>query len=95
MLPKQYLSKLDASSISDMTAFLKPNRWLRGIVAGDSLRRLVITVLARQMQDKLCAAVFAHNVRLSDRCGTDSAVHILQHLRDEHPHIILSSIDGI
>ena len=81
--------------VSALTALVKPNNRIRGIAAGDSFRRLVTKAVARQYQEELRSAVFPHNVGLSDRSGTDAAIHLLRYLSDMHPDKVIVSIDGV
>ena len=50
---------------------------------------------AQQMQKDLRNAVWPFNFGLSDRSGTDSAVHYMQYLTDRYPDRVVVSIDGI
>ena len=81
--------------ISKLTALLKPNGRVRGISAGEVLRRLTSKTLARQKQEELRNAVAPANFGLSNRSGTDALVHFLQFLSDEHPAKVIITIYGV
>ena len=68
---------------------------MRGICAGDTLRRLVAKTLARQKQQALREAVAPANFGLADRSGTDSLVHMVRTLTELDPQCTLLSIDGV
>ena len=84
-----------AMAVSSLTALTKPNNRVRGISSGDTFRRLVSKSLARQFQDVLRASVAPFNFGLSDRSGTDSAIHLLRCITDTRPDRVVLSIDGV
>jgi len=86
---------VEVMRVSALTALLKPNRRVRGIASADSLRRLVTKAVAKQKQGDLREAVFPFNFGLSDRSGTDAAVHYIQYLTDRFPDQVVMSVDGI
>ena len=51
--------------------------------------------MARQFQTELRQAVWPLNLGLSDRSGTDAAIHLLRHLTDANPDKAIVSIDGL
>ena len=78
-------STRDLLQVSTLTALKKTNNKVRGIAARDTFRRLVAKVLARQHQEQFRGIVRPLNFGLSNRSGTDSAVHLLQYLTDTNP----------
>ena len=85
----------DILKVGRLTALRKPNGKVRGISAGDILRRLVAKVLARQFQPIFRKSTSPFNFGLSNRAGTDSLVHFVRFLLDEDPSRVVVSIDGI
>ena len=85
----------DSLRISALTALSKPDNRVRGIAAADTLRRLVAKSLARQFQGIMRGAVAPHNFGISDRSGTDAAIHMLQYLTDALPAKVIVSVDGV
>ena len=65
------------------TALLKTNGKVRGIVAGDSLRRLVGRTLSKQFGSEMEAACSPHQYALSTRAGTECVAHLLRALLEE------------
>ena len=63
------LSVTDALRLGRMTALQKPNGGVRGIVAGDVLRRLVAKTVAQQMEKAVEAATRPHQHAMSGRDG--------------------------
>ena len=85
----------DILKVGRLTALRKPNGKVRGISAGDILRRLVAKVLARQFQPIFRKSTSPFNFGLSNRAGTDSLVHFVRYLLDEDPSRVVVSFDGI
>ena len=84
-----------AIALGRMTAFEKPNSKVRGIVTGDSLRRLVAKTLAQQFGEEIEQACAPFQFALSTRAGTDCVGHALRAITDENPEMIIESLDGI
>ena len=63
------------SDSGEMTALLKPNGSVRGIVAGDIVRRLVARTIAQHMSDVAEAATAPYQYALSTRAGTECIAH--------------------
>ena len=80
-----------AIRLGRMTALLKPNGGVTGIVVGDIVRRLT----AQQMSDVVEAATAPYQYALSTRSGTECNAHALQLLIEENPRATVLSIDGI
>ena len=68
-----------------LTALLKANGKVRGIVAGDSLRRLVARTLAKQYGAEMEEACSPHQYALSTRAGTECVSHLVRTLLEENP----------
>ena len=75
-----------------MTAFRKRTRGVRGIVAGDALRRLIARTFAQQMGEAVKAATAPFQCAFSTTAGCDSVVHALQ---VSTPNAPVTSIDGV
>ena len=82
-------------SVSSITALKKRNGRVRGIAAGDTLRRLVAKTLARQSEEQLRNAAMPANFGLADRSGTDGLVHMVRTLLGSDSSRTLISIDGV
>ena len=78
-----------------LTALLKSNGKVRGIVAGDPLRRLVGRTLSKQFGSEMEAACSPHQYALSTRAGTECVAHLLRALLEEDPQNTVLSLDGI
>ena len=78
-----------------MTALTKPDGGVRGIVAGDVVRRLVSRTMAQQMAKVVESATSIFQYDLSTKAGTECIAHALQALTELHPEAIVTSIDGI
>ena len=84
-----------ALALSQLTAILKTNGKVRGIAAGDALRRLVEKTLAKQFSSTFRQEVSPLNFGLADRSGTDGLIHLLRSSAERDPHRTIVSIDGI
>ena len=78
-----------------LTALLKPNGKVRGIVAGDSLRRLVARTLSKQFGPEMEAACAPYQYALSTRAGTECVSHLLRAAVEADPRNTVLSVDGI
>jgi len=85
----------DAMRLSQLTAILKESGRVRGISAGDTLRRLVGKCLARQFAEQLRQAAGPANFGMSTRCGTDGLVHLARALLESDPAQTILCIDGV
>ena len=87
---------VDAVCLGSMTALQKPNRGVRGIVAGDVLRRLVSRTIAQQIMPAVERFTSPFQYALRTRAGTECVAHVLlQALTESDPHTTVLSIDGI
>ena len=78
-----------------LTALLKPNGKVRGIVAGDSLRRLVARTLSKQYGPEMEAACAPYQYALSTRAGTECVSHLCRAAVEADPRNTVLSVDGI
>ena len=86
---------IDALRLGRMTALQKPIGGIRGIVAGDTIRRLVSRAMAQQMGRAVEKATAPHQYALSTRAGCECVSHALQTLCEANPETTLVSIDGV
>lgn len=86
---------VDALSLGSLTALVKDNGRVRGIVAGDTFRRGVARTLAQQSADAVEAACMPYQYALSTRAGTDCVARIVRALMEMDSSATLTSIDGI
>ena len=78
-----------------LTALTKPDGGVRGIVAGDVIRRLVARTMAQQMAETVERATAPHQYALSTRAGCECVAHVLQGLTELDPETTVTSLDGI
>ena len=86
---------LQAMRLSQLTALSKPNGKVRGVAAGDTLRRLAGTILARKFQDDFRTAAMPPNFGLCNRSGTDALSRLVQLATDDDPHTTATCMDGV
>ena len=84
-----------AIALGRLVALQKPNGRVRGIVVGDTLRRLVSRCMAQQYASTFQAACQPHQYALSTRAGTEAIVHALTTLSQTDPNYTILSVDGI
>ena len=82
-IPHEVLSVI---RMGRLTALQTPTGGVRGIVAGDILRRLVARTVARQIRQQYA---------LSTRAGCECIAHDLHALTDQDPQSTILSVDGI
>ena len=68
---------------------------MRGIVAGDVLRRLVARTIAQQLDSEIEEATAPFQYALRTRAGTECVAHLLQAATDADPHATIVSLDRI
>ena len=78
-----------------MTALQKPGGGVRGIVAGDVVRRLVARTISQQLAKVVEGATAPFQYALSTRAGCECVAHALQAMTDLDPEATILSIDGI
>ena len=86
---------LRAIRIGRMTALQKPTGGVRGIVAGDIIRRLVSRTIAQQIRTKVEKATAPFQYALSTRAGCECIAHAIQAMTDANPRCTVLSVDGI
>jgi hypothetical protein len=84
-----------AIALGNITALQKEDGGVRGIVTGDTTRRLVSRSLAQQYGSQIEEACFPFQFALGTRAGTDAAVLFLRTYLENNPGKVLVSIDGI
>ena len=83
---------VDALRLGRMTALQKPNGGVRGIVAGDTIRRLVSRTMAQQLGRAVEKATAPHQYALSTRAGCECVSRALWMLHEANPDTTLVSI---
>ena len=78
-----------------MTVLQKPNGGVRGIVAGDIIRRLVARTISQQLSSVVERATAPFQYALSTKSGGECTVHALQALTDLDERATVLSIDCI
>ena len=79
-----------------MTALQKPGGGsVRGIVAGDVIRRLVARTMSQQLGPVVEQATSPFQHAMSTRAGCECIAHALQALCEEDPEMTVTSIDGV
>ena len=78
-----------------LTAIRKDEHRVRGLNAGDTLRRLVARTLAQQHAEEFRQATSPFNYGMFVHGGTESVVHLLRSKTDADPSLVLTKIDGI
>ena len=78
-----------------MTALQKPTGGVRGIVAGEIIRRLVARTISQQLSPVVESATAPFQYALSTKSGGECIVHALQALTDLDGRATVLSIDGI
>ena len=85
----------DALAMGAMTALMKDNGRIRGIVTGDTFRRGVARTMAQQCALKFERGCMPFQYALSTRAGTDCVARVVRSLMELDPRKTLLSIDGI
>ena len=85
---------VEALRLGRLTALRKPCG-VRGIVAGDVVRRLVSRTMAQQLGTVVESATAPYQYALRTRAGCECIAHALQGLCDVDPNATIISIDGI
>ena len=86
---------IHAVRVGRLTALRKPDGGVRGIVAGDVVRRLIARTMAQQMTDAVKLATSPYQYALSTRAGCECISHVLQGLTELDHNATVVSIDGI
>ena len=85
---------LQAVKLGRVTALRKRDGGVRGIVAGDVVRRFVAKTMAQQLGDAVMAATAPFQY-LSTRAGCECIAHAMQAITELDPNATVLSIDGI
>ena len=84
-----------AIRIRRMTALKKDNGRIRGIVAGNILRRLVGKTVAHQHAVDFLKCTAPYQYALQTKAGVEALAHVLRYLAENDPDIVVMSLDGI
>ena len=85
----------EAIRLGRLTALQKRDGGVRGIVAGDIVRRLVARTMSQQLMESVQAATAPFQYAMSTRSGCECIAHALQGLTELDPRATVMSIDGI
>ena len=88
-------SPMQALCLGAVTALLKPNGRVRGIVTGDAIRRLVARTLAQMIGEEIMDACAPFQYALSTRSGMDCVGHVLRAAADMDDTLTVTYIDGV
>ena len=78
-----------------MTALQKDDGGVRGIVVGDSFRRLVARTIAKQFSSRAESATAPFQFALSTRAGCECVTHVIRAATDINDRTTIVSVDGI
>ena len=78
-----------------MVALQKDDGDVRGIVAGETLRRLVARTLAQQFSEQLAEETGPFEFALSTRAGTEAVGHMVQAATDMDSELTVLTVDEI
>ena len=78
-----------------MTALRKKDGGVRGIVAGEVIRRLVARTIAQQLNSAAAAATAPFQYALTTRAGCECVSHALQAICELDENATVTSIDGV
>ena len=82
---------VDVVGLGRMTALCKPNGGVRGIVAGEMVRRLVARTISQQISKAVEQATSPFQHALSTKSGGECIAHSLQALTDLDPRTTVLS----
>ena len=88
-------SVVDIVRLGRLTALSKPGGGVRGIVAGEVIRRVVARTMAQQLGSAVEAATAPFQFALSTRAGSECVAHALQFLTETDPEATITSVDGV
>ena len=78
-----------------MTALRKKDGGVRGIVAGEVIKRLVARTIAQQLNSAAAAATAPFQYALTTRAGCECVSHALQAICELDENATVTSIDGV
>ena len=88
-------SIVDVIRVGRLTALRKSNGGVRGIVAGEVIRRLVARTIAQQLGPAVEAATSPFQFALSTKSGCECVAHCIQALCETDEQLTLTSVDGV
>ena len=89
------LEVLNIILLGRLTALQKPTGGVRGIVAGEVLRRLVARTMAQQLGPAVGNFTAPFQFALTTRSGCECVAHTIQALCQADPELTLTSLDGV
>ena len=89
------LAIVDLIRMGRLTALSKPDRGVRGTVAGDVVRRSVARTISHQLAPAVERATSPHQNAMTTRAGCECVVHALQGLTELDLEATVTSIDGV
>ena len=78
-----------------ITALRKPSGGVRGIVVGDTFRRLVARTIAQQINPAVERATAPFQYAQTTRAGVECVAHVIQTLTDQDHATTVLSVDGV
>ena len=78
-----------------LTALRKADGGVRGIVAGDVVRRLVARTMSQQLMDAVQQATAPFQYAMATKAGCECISHVLQALTELNPNATILSVDGM
>ena len=82
----------DAIQLGRLTALQKPSGGVRGIVAGDIMRRLVARTMSHQLSKAVESATAPFQYAMTTRAGTECIAHALQALTESNPQYTIMTV---
>ena len=86
---------VDLIRLGRLTVLQKPTGGVRGIVAGDIIRRLVARTITQQLAPAVTQATQPFQYVLTTRAGGECIAHALQAITDLDATVTIMSVDGI
>ena len=86
---------MQAVRLGRMKALKKETGRIRGIGAGNILRRLVCKTVAKQHAENFLKATSPYQFALQTKAGVEALAHVLRVLAESDEQIVILSIDGI
>ena len=84
----------DTVRLGRFTALQNPDGGVRGIVAGDVVRRLVARTMSQQMMEAVQDATAPFQNALATRAGCECIAHALQGITELNPRATMTSLTG-
>ena len=78
-----------------LTASRKADGGVRGIVAGDVVRRLIARTMSLQLMDAVLQATAPFQYAIATKAGCECISHVLQTLTELIPNATMLSVDGM